>query len=127
MITPFRIKVLQSALVKIKLTLLNGMYLIILQRFPNKLFCLNRFLGKVSTELQYLERSVFLKEVNTQSWWALKLRTQEGVNVPIWVIRCFQQQIKQDSQNLNNDTFYRPPVTGAQCIIGTEISLTLVF
>ena len=26
----------------------------------------------------------------------------------------------QDLQNLNNDTFYRPLVTSAQCIIGTE-------
>ena len=26
----------------------------------------------------------------------------------------------QDSQILANDTFYRPPVTSAQCIIGTE-------
>ena len=27
---------------------------------------------------------------------------------------------KQNDQNLNNDTFYRMPVTSAQCIIGTE-------
>ena len=27
---------------------------------------------------------------------------------------------RQDSQTLNNDTFYRPPVTIAQCPIPTE-------
>ena len=27
---------------------------------------------------------------------------------------------RQNDQNLNNDTFYRPLVTSAQCIIGTE-------
>ena len=27
---------------------------------------------------------------------------------------------RQGSQSLNNDTFYRPPVISAQCIIGTE-------
>ena len=27
---------------------------------------------------------------------------------------------RQDSQNLNNDSFQRPPVTSAECIIGTE-------
>ena len=46
--------------------------------------------------------------------------TQEEVNVPIWLIVCFQQSERQVSQSLNNDTFYRPAVTNAQCFIGTE-------
>ena len=46
--------------------------------------------------------------------------TQEGIKVPIWISRGFQQRDRQDSQNLNNDTFYRPPVTSTHCIIGTE-------
>ena len=37
------------------------------------------------------------------------------------IIIGFQQRDRQDSQNLNNDTFYRPPVTSAQCHILTEI------
>ena len=61
-----------------------------------------------------------MKEVNTQNLWNFELGTQEGINVPIWIIVGFQQQDRQNSQNLNNDTFYRPPVTSAQCIIGTE-------
>ena len=40
--------------------------------------------------------------------------------MPIWILISFQQRNIQDSQNINNDTFYRPPVTSAQCIIGTE-------
>ena len=32
----------------------------------------------------------------------------------------FQQRDRQDSQNLNNDTFCRSPVVSAQCIFGTE-------
>ena len=32
----------------------------------------------------------------------------------------FQKRDKQDSQNLNNDTFYRPILTTAQRNIGTE-------
>ena len=32
----------------------------------------------------------------------------------------FQQKERQNSQNLNNDTFYRPPITSVQCNIGTE-------
>ena len=46
--------------------------------------------------------------------------SQERMNVPIWIIIGFQQQDRQDSQNLNNDTFCRLPVVSAQCIIGTE-------
>ena len=32
----------------------------------------------------------------------------------------FPTKNRQDLQNLNNDTFYRPTVTIAQCIIGTQ-------
>ena len=61
-----------------------------------------------------------MKEVKNQKLWKFELGTEEGVKVPIWVIVGFQQNERQESQNLNNDTFYRPPVTSAQCIIGTE-------
>ena len=46
--------------------------------------------------------------------------TQEGINVPIWIYVAFQQNDRQNDLNLNNDTFYRPLVTSAQSIIGTE-------
>ena len=75
---------------------------------------------KIPTELQYVERSVFMKEVNTQNLWSFELDTQEGINVRIWIILSFQQSDRQIDQNLDNDTFYRPLVTSAQCIIGTE-------
>ena len=81
---------------------------------------MNQIVKKLPTELQYVERSVFMKELNTQNLWSFELGTQEGINVPIWIIVGFQQQDRQNTQNLNNDTFYRPPVTSAQCIIGTE-------
>ena len=31
-----------------------------------------------------------------------------------------RQSDRQPDKNLNNDTFYRPPVISAQCTIGTE-------
>ena len=61
-----------------------------------------------------------MKEVNTQNFWTFELGTQEGANVPIWVYVAFQQHDRPHKQNLNNDTFYRMPVTSAQCVIGTE-------
>ena len=77
-------------------------------------------LSKTPTELRYVERSVFMKEVNNQNLWNFELGSHENMNVPIWIIIGFQQRDRQDSQNLNNDTFCRLPVVSAQCIIGTE-------
>ena len=79
-----------------------------------------QILSKTPTELRYVERSVFMKEVNNQNLWNFELGSHENMNVPIWVIICFQQRDRQDSQNLNNDTFCRLPVVSAQGIIGTE-------
>ena len=81
---------------------------------------MKQFRDKTPTELRYVERSAFMKEVNTQNLWSFELGTQEGVNAPIWIIVGFQQRKRQDSQKLANDTFYGPPVTSAQCIIGTK-------
>ena len=81
---------------------------------------MNQIRKKSATLLHYSERSVFMEEVNTQNLWTFELGTQEGINVPIWIFVAFQQNDRQNDQNLNNDTFYRPLVTSAQCIIGTE-------
>ena len=80
----------------------------------------NQIVNEIHTELQYRERSVFMKESNSQNVWNFELGTQEAINVPIWIIKGFQQQDRQNSQNENNDTFYRPSVISAQCFIGTE-------
>ena len=77
-------------------------------------------LNKTPTELRYVERSVFMKEVNNQNLWNFELGSQENMNVPIWIIIGFQQQDRQDSQNLNDDTFCKLPIVSAQCVIGTE-------
>ena len=75
---------------------------------------------KTPTPMHYVEKSVFMKELNTQTLWTFELGTQEGINVPIWIFIAFQQSDRKNNQNLNNDTFYRAPVTSAQCLIGTE-------
>ena len=74
---------------------------------------------KTPTSLHYPEGSVFMKEVNTQIFWTFELGTQEGLNVPIWIFVVFQQMDRKNDQNLNNDTFYRMPVTSTQVVIGT--------
>ena len=79
-----------------------------------------QILNKTPTELRYVERSVFMKEVNNQKLWNFELGSHENMNVLIWIIIGFQQRDRQDSQNLNDDTFCRLPVVSAQCVIGTE-------
>ena len=81
---------------------------------------MNQISENTPTNLHYPERFVFMREVKTQNFWTFELGTQEGVNVPIWVYVAFQQHDRQHDQNLNNDTFYRIPISSAQCIIGTE-------
>ena len=79
-----------------------------------------QILNKTPTQIQYPERSVFMKEVNTQNFWTFGLGTQEGINIPTWIFVGFQQNDRQHDQNLNNDTFIRLPVLSAQVLIGTE-------
>ena len=80
----------------------------------------NQIIKKIPTQLRYIERSVFMKEVNNQNRWNFELGSQESMNFPIWIIIGLQQRDRQVSQNLNIDTFCRLPVVSAQCIIGTE-------
>ena len=61
-----------------------------------------------------------MKEVNNRNLWNFELGSQESLNVSIRIIIGFQHRDRQDSQNLNNDTFCSLPVVSAQCIIGTE-------
>ena len=79
-----------------------------------------QFINKTPTQLQYPERSVFMKEVNTENFWTFELGTLEGINIPTWIFVVFQQNDRQHDQNLNNDTFVRLPVISAQVVIGTE-------
>ena len=76
--------------------------------------------NKTPTNLHYPERSVFMKEVDTQNFWTFELGTQESINVPIWVYVVLQQMNRQNDQKLNNDTFVRRPVISSQVVIGTE-------
>ena len=79
-----------------------------------------QIINKTPTQIQYPERSVFMKEVNTQNLWTFELGTQEGVNTRTWIFVAFQQNDRQHDQNLNNDSFVRLPVISAQVVIGTE-------
>ena len=42
------------------------------------------------------------------------------MKIPTWIIVGIRQKDEADTQNLNNDTFFRLPLTSAQCIVGTK-------
>ena len=46
---------------------------------------MKQIIDKIPTELRYVERSVFMKEMNTENLWSFELGTQEGISVPIWI------------------------------------------
>ena len=52
---------------------------------------------KVPTELQYVERSVFMNEVDTQKFSTFELGTGEGISIPVWIKIGFQQKERQKS------------------------------
>ena len=80
---------------------------------------MNQIIKKMATELQYPERSVFMKEVNTHFFGLLNWE-HCCINIPIGIFVVFRQNDRENDQNLNDDTSCRLPVTSAQCSIGTE-------
>ena len=89
-------------------------------RPKDQVILMQQITDNVPTELLYVERSVFMKEVNTQNLWSFELGTHESMKVPVWIIVGFQRRDRHDSQNLANDTFCRLPNTSAQYFISTE-------
>ena len=88
---------------------------------------MNQIVKKMATEPQHSKGSFLMKQVNTQNLWTFELDAQEGINVPIRIHVTFQHIDRQHDLNLNNDTFYRMPVTSAQVVIGSESILIVVF
>ena len=64
---------------------------------PQKLILSTHILSKIPTELRYVERYFYMKQVNTRNFWTFGLGTPKGINVPIWNIVGFQQRDRHDS------------------------------
>ena len=88
---------------------------------PQQGILCKQILSKTTTELRYVERSVFMKEITNQALWNFEFGSQQSMTVFIWIIIGFQERNRQNSQNWNNDRFCSLPVTSALWIIGTEI------
>ena len=66
---------------------------------------MNQILKKTPTNLHYPEKSVFMKEVNTQKFWNFDLGTKESFNILVWIYVVFQESDRQHDRNLNIDIF----------------------
>ena len=80
---------------------------------------MDQFLNKYPTELYYMERIVFRKDVNTNNNWTFDLENS-AESTPTFVIVGFQARNKIYSQTQDNATFDRLPISNAVCKIGSE-------
>ena len=62
-----------------------------------------------------LENQFFNKDAPTENKWTFELGVETGNIVPMFVIVGFQRGNRLGRQNADNDVFYRPPVSRAQC------------
>ena len=84
----------------------------------NQQLVMDQILNKDPTELSYTERTIFRKDVNTNSNWTFELGSS-GTSTPTFVIVGFQARNKIDSQNHDNAVFDRLPISNV-CKIGSE-------
>ena len=81
---------------------------------------LGHIVCKAATELTYIKRSSFMKDITTENIWTFELGVGDGFNIPIYVVVGFLQREQFNQQHQNNDTFNRPSVMKAKCIIADE-------
>ena len=85
----------------------------------NQQLVMDQILDKDPTELYYMERIVFRKDVNTNNNWTFELGNI-GESTPSFIIVGFQARNKVDSQTHDNAIFDRLPISNAVCKIGSE-------
>ena len=61
-----------------------------------------------------------MKDVTTEINGTSELGVGDGIDIPIYVTVGFMQRDQFNQQHQNDDTFYRPAVVNAQCVIGIE-------
>ena len=81
---------------------------------------LEHFASRAATELTYIKRSSYTNNVTTEDNWTFELVVRSNIDVSIFVLGDFMRRDQFNQQQRNNDTFYRPTVVNAQCIVGSE-------
>ena len=86
----------------------------------NQKLMLGHIVTKTPTDLTHITRSSYMKDVTAENNWFLELGVGNGIDIPIYIVVGFMQRDQFNQQHQNIDTFYRPSVVNAQCIIGSE-------
>ena len=110
-------------LVIARMVILDDIRLFVAQYTPsitNQKLMLGHIVSKAPTELSYIKRSSYMKDLTTENNWSFELGVGDGIEIPTYVIVGFMQRDQFNQQHRNNDTFYRPSVLNAQCSIGSE-------
>ena len=87
---------------------------------PSIILTLSTVVFIAGTELSYIKKSPSTKEVTIQRDLSFELGAQSGIDVTIYVIVGLEQGNYFIQQQRNNDSFHRPTVVNAQCIIDSE-------
>ena len=86
----------------------------------NRNLMVGHIISKTATELSYIERSSYMKDMTTEKIWSFELGVRNGIDVPIYIIVGFMERDQFNLHYQNNDICYRPSVVNAQAIIGSE-------
>ena len=62
---------------------------------PSQGILSEQVLSKTPTELQYVDRTIFMIKVRTQSFSTFELGTREGIDVTIWIVADFPPRNRQ--------------------------------
>ena len=79
----------------------------------NQHLTLAHIVSKAPTDLSFVKRPTYMKDVTTENNWTFELGLGYGVDIPIYVIVGFKQRDQVNQQHRNNYTFYRPSVLNA--------------
>ena len=93
---------------------MDDIFHIVLHQSVKKLHYLNTYGASIYRKERLYARGEKSKNME------VSIGDSQSINVHMFIIIGFQQQDRQSSQNLNNDSFCRLPIVSAHCEIGTE-------
>ena len=78
----------------------------------NQKLMLEPIVTRAATELSYINRSFYMKEVTTENNWNFELGVGAGIDILIYVIVEFMQRNQFNQQRQQNDRF---PISETKC------------
>ena len=69
---------------------------------------LGHIASETATELSYIKRSSYMKDVTSEKNWTFELGVGDSIDVPIYVKVGFMLRDQFSQQHQNVDTYYKP-------------------